>query len=210
MITVACVLKESKVYSKDWVYKLKRSIDKNLQMPHRFICLSNVPLDCEYIFLDQNMEGWWNKMQLFKPNLLVEETIYFDLDVIISNPLDELINKLRNQSKNFLMSSEPPNISNSSIMYWRGDYSTLYYQYMTNPDYYHKIYRKGALIGDQGFISKNTDHGFINDFLPLDYISWCKGTNISVSSNTGFLIFLSKKAKPYMFTDHRFIEENWQ
>jgi hypothetical protein len=102
MINIVCVLKESNLYSKEWVYKLQRSVDKHLQIPHRFVCLSNVPLDCEYRLLDEDVEGWWNKIQLFKPNFFTEETIYFDLDVVISKPLDELINNLRSQNKNFM------------------------------------------------------------------------------------------------------------
>jgi hypothetical protein len=209
MINVVCVLKESKLYNAEWVYKLERSIKRNLSLPYNFLCLSTIPLSCNYILLDNNTEGWWNKLQLFKPNLLTNETIYFDLDVIISKPIDLLIKNLRGQDKNFLMSLEPPNISNSSIMYWRGDFSELYIKYKENPEYYHTIYRKGLLVGDQALISKNIDHDFINNYLPKNYISWCKEDSINVDNNTGFLIFLSKKCKPNLFADHQFIKENW-
>jgi len=210
MINIVCVLKESNLYSKEWVYKLQRSVDKHLQIPHRFVCLSNVPLDCEYRLLDEDVEGWWNKIQLFKPNFFTEETIYFDLDVVISKPLDELINNLRSQNKNFMMAKEPPDISNSSVMYWRGDYSMLYHLYNSNANHYHKIYKKVPLIGDQAFISQEVKHGFINDVLPSKYITWCKNPSINVSDETGLLIFLSKKFKPHMFVDHEYIKENWK
>lgn len=209
MITVVCVLKESKVYNSGWVYKLERSINKNLTIPYNFVCLSSVPLSCNYILLDNTMEGWWNKIQLFKPKLFTNETLYFDLDVIISKPLDNLITNFRSQNKNFLMSLEPPNISNSSIMYWRGDYSELYLKYISDPDYYHNLYRKGLLIGDQAFISENINHGFVDELLPENYVSWCKENNINVNDDTGFLIFLSKKFKPHFFTEHWYIKENW-
>ena len=108
------------------------------------------------------------------------------------------------------MTLEPPNISNSSIMYWRGDFSRLYHGYTSNPNIYHNLYRKGMLVGDQAFISQNVTHSFLNDLLPKNYISWCKDYTLEVGQDTGFLIFLSKKFKPHKFLEHAFIKENWK
>lgn len=210
MINIVCVLKKSSTYTEEWVYKLKRAVEKNTSIAYRFVCLSDVPLECDYYPLDSNIDGWWNKIQLFKPDLFASETIYFDLDVIISKSIDHLIESLRAQSSNFVMTLETPNISNSSIMYWRGDFSKLYYDYISSPSTYHNLYRKGMLVGDQAFISQNVTHSFLNDLLPKNYISWCKDYTLEVSRETGLLIFLSKKFKPHKFLEHTFIKENWE
>lgn len=210
MLTIVCVLKESEVYTADWVYKLKKSVERNLTIPFRFVCVSDSKLECETVPFTKNSQGWWNKMELFQPGLFTEETLYFDLDVIISRPLDDIVNALRNSQEQFFMLSEEPfKNPNSSIMYWRGDFSRLYIEYYSNPEHYNKIYRKGLLLGDQGFISQSVNHKYINSLLPTNYISWCKHKNIETTDDTGFLIFLSVKCKPYMFLDDPFIKLHW-
>lgn len=210
MLTIVCVLKESEVYTADWVYKLKKSVERNLTIPFRFVCVSDSKLECETVPFTKNSQGWWNKMELFQPGLFTKETLYFDLDVIISRPLDDIVNALRNSQEQFFMLSEEPfKNPNSSIMYWRGDFSRLYIEYYSNPEHYNKIYRKGLLLGDQGFISQSVNHKYINSLLPTNYISWCKHKNIETTDDTGFLIFLSVKCKPYMFLDDPFIKLHW-
>jgi hypothetical protein len=210
MLTVVCVLKESEIYTDEWVYKLKSSVERNLTIPFNFVCLTDSHLTCNTVPFTKNSAGWWNKIELFQPNLFTEETLYFDLDVIISKPLDFMITELRKSQDNFFMSCEEPfKNPNSSIMYWRGDFSNLYNEYFLDPEHYNKIYRKGLLLGDQGFISESVRHSYINDILPANYISWCKNKNIEVTDNTGFLIFLSKKCKPCMFLENEFIKLHW-
>jgi hypothetical protein len=210
MLTIACVLKTSDIYNQEWVYKLKRAVERNISLPFQFVCVSDVPLDCNYVLLENNSTGWWNKLQLFRPGLFTDETLYFDLDVVISKSLDALIVQLRNQSSKFVMCREEPlGISNSSIMYWKGDYSYLYNLYMKSPETYHNLYRKGNLIGDQALISENTDHTFINDHLPNNFIYWIKNKKLVTLSETGLVIFLSNKSKPYMFQSHPHVLAHW-
>lgn len=55
------------------------------------ICLSDSfeGKDCEVMMLDKGLEGWWNKIQLFKPNFLNgEKFLYLDLDVVITQNID--------------------------------------------------------------------------------------------------------------------------
>jgi len=93
MLTVACVYWKGKfygqetVYSPIWIERLQHMVAKNLTMPYRFVCLSNVNVPCERIPLRHNWPGWWSKIELFRSNLFEDRVLYLDLDLLI---LDDL------------------------------------------------------------------------------------------------------------------------
>jgi len=72
-------------------------VKRHLTVDHKFICFTDntslhklVNGDIEFkqfpLFDEQ---GWWNKMQLFHPdNGLMGETLYMDLDVVITENID--------------------------------------------------------------------------------------------------------------------------
>lgn len=212
-MNVVCVLKhkDSKIYDAEWVYKLKRSVERNLSIPFKFTCFSDIDLSCNVVSLEPNFEGWWNKIQLFNPKNFLGETLYLDLDIVITKPLDDLVNKLRSSTDNLFMCKEPIGVANSSIMYWKAPIENLYHDYKANPNFYHEKYNKSPLIGDQAFISENYKHNYIEDFLPDGYISWTDSKSLNLNPNTGLIIFTSIKSKPSkkIFLDQSIIKENW-
>jgi hypothetical protein len=212
-MNVVCVLKAngSSIYNAEWVYKLQRAVERNLSIPYRFICFSDVELDCEYIKLEENFNGWWNKIQLFNPDFFLGETLYFDLDVIITKSLDELVTGLRNSTLNLSMCKEPAGISNSSIMYWKSPVGDLYKTYQNNPNFYQEKYKTIPLIGDQAFISENYNHDYIENFIPEGYISWTDSKSLNLNPTTGLIVFTSIKSKPSkrIFINDPIIKQHW-
>lgn len=91
MLTVACVLRVDGVcdFNADYVAKLKRGVERNLTVPYRFVCLSNVDVPCERIDLSHDWRGWWAKLELFRPDI-EGRILYFDLDTVIVGNLDEM------------------------------------------------------------------------------------------------------------------------
>ena len=91
---IACVLRSGgSTYDPRWVHALKRQA--NEQLPeHEFVCLTDV----EAIHpgwrapMEHAWEGWWSKMELFRPGLFPEGrlVLYFDLDTLLIGPLDFL------------------------------------------------------------------------------------------------------------------------
>jgi hypothetical protein len=85
------------------------------------------------------MSGWWQKVSLFKPDRFAGDNLYFDLDVVITGPLDFLKGRLdRDPNRlhvrdDFSYSVKNPRPGhwnpqlgyhgavNSSVMLWRGD-----------------------------------------------------------------------------------------
>jgi len=213
MLTVACVLKTSGVYKPEWVYKLKRSIERNLTIPHRFICLSDVSLDCDHIPLEEDNPhpGYWYKLQLFKPGNLTGEVLYFDLDVVVSKSLDEFVKNLRSRPESFLMFEQTePKIKNSSVLYWKEDHSYLYETYRSNRERYRCNYNTETRIGDQAFIEDHAKGvGTLNDCFSKNFVLCTQDLDFVVSEKTGMVVFLGTGCKPHQNPDHSYIKENW-
>lgn len=214
MINVVCVLQSinSKIYTPEWVYKLERSIARNLKIPYNFICLSDVPLTCNYVLMESNNDGWWNKLQLFNKNLLtIDNSIYFDLDIVIIKSLTEIVNLICNSVDEFCMCTEPTGILNSSIMYWKKTPTQLYDMYIENPQKWHKQFKSVPLLGDQAFISTHTTVIPIENYMPQNYIAWTSPTSLNTADDTGIIIFTSIKSKPSKkeFASLDIITSNW-
>lgn len=97
-LTVACVFWHGQYrahkyinpgYSTMWVKRLASMVERNLDIPYEFVCLSNTMFDLpgiRVIPLESTMlHGWWAKMELFKPKLPVRDgrILYLDLDMVL-------------------------------------------------------------------------------------------------------------------------------
>ena len=95
MLTVVCVKWGTK-YGPKYVYNLRTMVQRNLTHKHNFVCLTDDPTDinCDTILFPENndLETYWNKMYLFKRDMLKGKCVYFDLDIVIQNNIDEIVN----------------------------------------------------------------------------------------------------------------------
>lgn len=154
-ITVACVLRSGGVYDAEWVAKLQRGVARHLSVPHRFVCLSDVPLPAtiERIPLRHDWPGWWSKLELFAEPF-EGTTLYFDLDSVIVGSLDAIAA----HPHRFTMAHEywRPHLLCSTTMAWRGDYSEIYRRFAADPvalaHHYDKVLPASGRVGDQAFI----------------------------------------------------------
>jgi hypothetical protein len=79
-------------YGPEYVTRLKRGVERNLPIKHRFICMTDrrvEGVDC--IPLNNHYPTWWSKIGLFEPGLFAGDTLYLDLDVIIRDSLLPLV-----------------------------------------------------------------------------------------------------------------------
>jgi len=78
---------ETRLYKPADVVKFQRMAARWLPEA-KFRCLSNVPVPgVECIPLTLGFEGWWPKVELWRPDLPAGRNVYFDLDtLIIRNP----------------------------------------------------------------------------------------------------------------------------
>ena len=117
-------------------------VSRNLPIPHEFVCLTDKPIpDVDCIHLDTAYTGWWTKLELFKPGRFTDDTLYLDLDVVITDSLLPLVALLykspglwarqdfsypitaprRGLSEDFKKLLGGDGCVNSSVMLWRGD-----------------------------------------------------------------------------------------
>jgi hypothetical protein len=153
-IAVVCVLKSGGDFTSGDVVNLKIMLDKNISIPYDFYCLTDLwEIDrFRIIPLEYEFSGWWSKMELFRPDLVdADRIVFFDLDTIIINNIDDLLL----QDDNFIglrLFRHAPEKENkyagSGILSWKNDGS---FDFLFRQFRYEIHSRK--FRGDQDYIS---------------------------------------------------------
>jgi hypothetical protein len=95
-VKIVCV-KWGDKFPSSYVNRLYNMVQRNLTLPHSFVCLTDNPEDLipdiDIIKLEQKFEYCWTKIELFRPDIFPEEDLclYLDLDVVITDNIDELV-----------------------------------------------------------------------------------------------------------------------
>lgn len=85
MITVVCINWNNYLgRGLEYVGKLQRAIERNLTIPHQFVCLTEWELG-------QDLKGWWVKMLLAEPGRFSGPVLYMDLDCVVTANIDHLV-----------------------------------------------------------------------------------------------------------------------
>lgn len=178
MITVVCVLKQSKTYTVDWVRRLKIQVDENMIGPHTFVCLTDRPGEVREhgintATLAMGWKGWWSKVELFD-HFREGRFLYIDLDSLVVGNLDQMIPN----EMGFWMVEDyigaDRGWKNSSVMYWHGDYSWIAGDFAESPNTWMNTFSKPALgqsLGDQGFIAHRLGDR-VETFMPERAVSF--------------------------------------
>jgi hypothetical protein len=209
MINVVCVLRNGgKVgYDATWVEKLKNSVARNLTLEHRFICLSDVNVPCEHIPLISHNAGFWAKLELFRPSLFDCPELYIDLDTVICANLDDLVDRIKDQQFVMLLETDK-NVVSSAVMWWQGDHSYLWDQYLEiSSKEIKEKYSKMPRYGDQAFIEDYTDHTLLQDYIPTEWVGF--SSQREISTDTKILIFRKVSQKPSTMLDHPLVQQHW-
>jgi len=159
MINFVCVHYGLK-YNVDYVINLFNMVNRNLTLPHKFICftdnvtlINKQKLDIDVrTFKRHDFDGWWNKLQLFSPESNLEgDNLYMDLDVVIMKNID-CFTEIGNENNFVGMNDFNPTtkIFNSSIMKFNNKTATklIWDKYIND----RVKWRKYA--GDQNVISE--------------------------------------------------------
>jgi hypothetical protein len=213
MINIVCVLRQGgKVgYDLTWVEKLKSAVSRNLDIPHKFICLSDCDVSVDRIPLIDAGSGFWSKLELFRPGLFNGPVLYIDLDTIICGNITPIVEKIKNEK--FLMWQDLDNgIHSSAIMFWNGDYSFLWDLYKSNElAHWKNLYSKPPLYGDQALISENVGHKLIQDFCPNTWFKFASKKDKKILNFGDLKILMFKKAsqKPSTMLGHPLVMKHW-
>jgi hypothetical protein len=140
MLKVITVLRSSAEYSVEKVLAVHAMVERNLTIPHEFICLSDVEiLGVKTIPLKHNWPGWYAKMEIYRNDLPEGPKLYLDLDTSIVSNMDSVLEAAAASSKPFVILRDfyrgavNPLSMGSGFMYWNMDMSFLYEWYVKNP-----------------------------------------------------------------------------
>lgn len=90
-VRVVCVkAKPARYYDHQYVNRLYSMVRRNMTVPFTFTCFTDdaTGIKCATRALPEGVNGWWNKLYLFRPGLLNGKVLYLDLDTIIVDSLD--------------------------------------------------------------------------------------------------------------------------
>jgi hypothetical protein len=160
MINIVCV-NWGKKYGTAYTQRLYNMVKRNTNKEFKFFCLTDqVDVYSEPIIpvpLQPGFSGWWNKMQLFKDNVLPPgEYLYFDLDVVIVDNIDCLLEwpgfgiprDFINPDNGLTRGKE----YNSSVMRFTQN-MYLWNFYVDNIEFWQKAQIEFPFLGDQHVIS---------------------------------------------------------
>lgn len=145
-LNVVCVLRSGGDFDAEYVERLRDGVAKHLPLPHRFLCLSNVPVPCERIPLEHDWPNWWSKMEMFRPDI-DGDFLFFDLDTVIVGDLTEIA---QTRQLTMLTDFKAPADLASGVMYlpWF-ERSAVWRKWIADPARY-RAANKG--VGDGGFL----------------------------------------------------------
>ena len=176
-VNVVCVNWGIK-YSPEYVTRLYQMVKKNTTHDFQMFCLTDnpdiYPDEITGIKLKPGFEGWWNKMQLFRDDVLpAGQYLYFDLDVVIVDNIDclfefegfSITRDFINPETGLLGGKE----YNSSIMRFTQN-NALWKHFQNNQSRWKAEQQRISYFGDQNVISDFLNKvGFDNPF-PDDWI----------------------------------------
>lgn len=219
-MTIVTVFKSGPYWWPDYVYRLRDAVARNLSVPHRFVCVSDIELQCDTVplvgmpGLDNKTFAIWWKLQMHRADLgFTGRTLYIDLDMLIADDFADVLYGC--QGHPFLMAYDPwkgPPVSCSALMYWEGDHSDIWDRFVSQP-LQHWI-SQYQLAPDRK--QRGVEQAFVADTKPHDYIQYvidsaCRIDRIRNKPHPGYAAFLfcSGRRKPWNNPQHPDVQKYW-
>jgi hypothetical protein len=162
-LTVACVLRSGGAYRAGHVHGLHAQV-RHFLPGARFVCLSDMQVDCERIPLQTGWQGWWAKLELFRA--LTGRTLYLDLDSVILRDPAPLVTGAFTMIRNWAY----PALFASGVMSWEGDYGHIPRAFEPVAERVMREYVTCERWGDQAFIAEHA--GQVQAFEPGAILSY--------------------------------------
>lgn len=224
MLTVACVYWKGefrgreKSYSEEWVIKLRNMVQRNLNIEHRFVCLSNVEIaGIETIPLKHDWPGWWSKIELFRSGLFEDRVVYLDLDTMVIRNMDRMVvwpqsfavigtgtgqRSFNKDNKELVVRY------NTSVMIFNSGFGDiLYNEFAECPDYWMDRFR-----GDQDYIAHIFRHLEILPAVWTEKFRWLENKYLPPDGEVIILLCMSGgEGKTNLLVEkYKWMEEYWK
>lgn len=155
-IIISCVLRTGGIYDFNYVNALANAVKRNVDIPHKFVCLTNDSSGFnsnvdDIIYLKHDFRKWWCKIELFRPDIFIDKQMFFlDLDTVIIDNINHIVAKpfdfcgLRDFYKLTTLGS--------GLMSWdHNKYHYVYERFVRNSTYI----MNNTPEGDQRWINEN-------------------------------------------------------
>jgi hypothetical protein len=178
MVDVVCV-NWGKKYGIEYTYRLLNMVKRNTTRKFNFYCLTDAPEiysdEVVPIKLVSGYSGWWNKMQLFRTDILPKgHYLYFDLDVVIVDNIDQIFDYSGFGITRDFVNPNPGILGgheyNSSVMKFSPD-ASLWRFFQDNLKRWMQIQKEIPFFGDQNVISAYLNSRRYSNAFP-DYWIW--------------------------------------
>jgi len=194
-------------YSPEYVYKLENAVKKNLSLPHTFTVYTDNPTYYDNsIEVKHDLEGWWNKLLVFENT---GQCLYLDLDIIIQNPIDNLVRDSfhiihpywKNPEFAKILEDRPDigtAFANSSVMSWTDERHILKH-FLEDPEYYIFKYN-----GDDRYLHHEHEYQTYEDGLIYSY----RNSNFQIKEDYAVALF-HDEPKMTDCLDHDIVKRYW-
>ena len=211
---VVCFKVGDDTYTYEHVNKLYEMIARNTSHKFDLVCFTEDPRGIKtYIdarpLPEERLNGWWNRLSLFKKGVLSGPCINIDLDVIIHNNIDEL----------FELDDELYMVPNG--VYGNDEYNDCVVKF--NPDKHHYMWDK--FIADKSLYHAGGVDRFMTILLKLGehkhktfprewFYKYSTAINnrLDIHKNNKFCHFIKigqYDRKQHELRDHEFVKEYW-
>ena len=157
-----CVCKPSAVYTTKYIEKLIAGFETNNTKNIPTYCISNEDYkDKRKIPMLYNWDGWWSKMEIFRPDIN-GNLLYLDLDSLVIKNIDSIIDTCMSTEKPILLRDFMKRKQLASGMMWL-------------PEKYRKAVWDKWIVDPKKWMKKHKkagDQGFIREILKKDCLTW--------------------------------------
>lgn len=204
----------------DYVNRLCRGVRRNLTLPHRFICLTNVPALWQSS-LDPEVESMWfdapswrgclPKLKAFDPALGLEgRVVVMDIDIVVTGSLDEMFG----YDGHFMTRSTfvGPKLSGGDIVFFRagGGMDWIWRMLTEDPDGLERRTGGRERYVYREFLHKNMD--FVQDLYPgqlLSYKRHVRRYRDKLPENCR-LVSCHGRPRPHELSDVPWMQKHWR
>lgn len=171
---IVTVLKTSTEYKRkhvDLLYEQCKKYAPGIE----FVCISDDPSAPGYREMKHGWPKWWPKIEIFK---IQGPVLYLDLDTVIVENIEPLIESAKKHKfvaiRDFYKDSRMERTLGSGVMFWNGDMSYLYDEFLKDPTRHMAECTTTRWWGDQGFIEKHIKETpvYWQDIAPSKLVSW--------------------------------------
>lgn len=201
MLTIACVnVGNYEGRGEEYVRILRDMIVRNLGREFKFVCLTDTPIEgVDCLEAKPGLEGWWSKLYLF--SLLKNDVLYFDLDTVITGPLEFLADC--EEEFAILRDFYRWDGQQSAVMRWRGDHSYIWEGWMLAG-------RPLLEGGDQAWIERVfPDAKRLQDLYPERFCSYKRDAIDWIPSKNTSVVCFHGRPRPHEVTD-RWVPQVWK